>query len=87
MRLALDNQVGYKVASELVKLGHTIVYHARDEHDELWLTRALHLGAEVFISMDWDVDIFCNKVGCKCIRIGQRIKGMDMLKTILIELK
>lgn len=87
MKLALDNQIGYEIATQLKKMGHQIVYHARDEHDELWLAKAFKGGAEIFISPDWDVDIFCNKVDRKCIRLPQSVKGHQIFEYIKKGLK
>jgi hypothetical protein len=87
VKLALDNHVSLKCALKLSFVGHEIVYHARDEHDELWLSRALSAGAQVFVSADWDVDIFCNKVSAKCILLKQGLKCSDQYELLVRELK
>jgi hypothetical protein len=47
----------------------------------------LSAGAQVFVSADWDVDIFCNKVSAKCILLKQGLKCSDQYELLVRELK
>lgn len=87
MKLALDNQVGKTVAKQLEQSGYTVVYHAQDEMDQVWLPRARDKGADVFISPDWDVDFFCNRHNKKCIRLKQGQNKQQTLTYILKNLE
>lgn len=87
MKLALDCQISFKGAKILNNSGHTVVYHARHEHDQLWVRRAVEKGAEVFISPDWDIDIMCNQLNLYCIKLKQKQKSEDAVQFILKELK
>lgn len=82
-RLALDNQISRNCAKALQRAGHEVVYHTRHEHDQLWFRRARELGANVFVSPDWDIDLLCNQYDIKCIRIGQRLTSEETLIEIL----
>lgn len=57
MKLALDNQIGNKVAKMLSK-HHDIVIRAHDLPDHIWLTEALNSGADFIISPDLDIAVF-----------------------------
>lgn len=86
MKIALDN-VSKKVQEKLGYYGHTVVYNATDEHDELWFSRALKLGAEVFISLDNDIDVLCNRLDKPFIRLKQNMKHDKVFKHIIASLK
>lgn len=83
MKLALDCQVSFNCAKALILAGHTVVYHARQEHDQLWTRRALDKGADCFVSPDWDIDILCNQWNLRCIRLKQRMSSEETLVLIL----
>lgn len=85
MKLALDNQVSDKIARILNNSGHTIVYHAGHEHDELWLNLAYQKGAEVYISPDYDVENFAYNNNLEFIRFPQKHKNVTQM--ILNKLK
>jgi predicted nucleic acid-binding protein len=85
--LAIDCQVS-KINVQLLEheYGYPIAYYARDEHDQLWCNRAIKNNATVFISPDYDIEIFCNIHDKKFIRYPQNIKGVDALNYIVKKL-
>lgn len=82
MKIAVDRQVSDKAITHLEIVGHSVVYKAEHEPDNVWFDNAVFNGAEIFISPDWDIAFLCNKHNKKYIRLKQGLKGIDIGKFI-----
>lgn len=61
MILAVDNQISLRVVEKL-KIHYKVVIWAGNDPDEVWLEKALDLGADVFISPDLDIPNILEKI-------------------------
>lgn len=84
IRLALDNQISRKAAHQLRSMGFQVVYHARNEQDEIWIEAALSNGANIFVSPDLDIPNYLDKVDTSSvwIDIPQRLGGENQASYI-----
>ena len=77
IKLALDNQISRKAASEVRHAGFEIVYHAKSEPDEVWIENALTKGATIFVSPDLDIPNYLDRrdVNASWIDVPQGMSG------------
>lgn len=87
IKIACDNHVGLNVIKVIQESGYEVVFRAWDESDWEWLNKAKSLGANLFISCDWDVEFFCNKNNFCCIRLPQGKGGKTQMEFILKALR
>ena len=87
MWIALDNQI----ARRIVLPGHSVVMWAGEDDDEIWVPKAISLGAEVFVSPDLDVLNLLDTLGSDAEFIqfpqGMRGSGKECVAWLLGELK
>lgn len=83
MYIAVDNQVSDSAIDFLEEKGMKIVLRARHEPDNMWFMDALDLGAEVFVSPDWDISFLCNAHNVKFIKLKQGLRGLAIGRFIL----
>lgn len=86
-KIACDNHVSLKVIDELKAYGYDVVFRAWNESDWEWCNHALSLGANVFVSCDWDIEFFCNQKNVICIRLPQGKSGKSQRNYITDRLK
>jgi 2-keto-3-deoxy-6-phosphogluconate aldolase len=82
-RIAFDTQVPRQAIQAAESSGHTVVYWAGAEHDELWFRQAMDMGADVFVSPDWDIAILAENHNKKFIRIPQKLGGQELVAFIM----
>jgi len=87
IKIACDNHVSVQNIELLRQFGYTIVFRAWNESDWEWCNKSLELGANVFISCDWDIEFFCNKENVFCIRLPQNKAKKEQLNYITKQLK
>lgn len=83
MKVSCDVQVSRKAIEVAQAAGHTVVYWARTEPDELWINRSMALGAELFISADSDIAWLAHKHNKGFIRIPPGV-GKDSLVSFIM---
>lgn len=74
MNIAVDTQIGFQAIKHLESKGYKVVLRATDEPDHIWFEDALDLGAQVFVSPDWDISFMCNRVGVDFIMLKQGLR-------------
>lgn len=82
MYIAVDNQVADSAIDYLKDKGFKVVFRARHEPDHEWFQDAMDLGADIFISPDWDISFLCNRYDVKFIQLEQGLKGVGIGKFI-----
>jgi hypothetical protein len=89
MRIALDNNCPSCVIKKLEKNGHTVVLYARHEMDEDWVSTALSLGADLFISNDLDIVNMLDRwnESAAFIELPQRVSGYRLSEWIVKQVK
>ena len=83
MRIAVDNHVGHNAIRHINNQGHKVVFKAQNQLDRVWFESALDYGADLVVSMDWDIAFLCNRHNVKFIQLGQGIGGVDAAKFVL----
>lgn len=86
MQVAFDNQVPRKAIDAVRSHGFEVVLHAKDQSDREWFEDAMHMGAEVYVSADWDIDFLCNKYNKKFIRVPQGLGGGRLVGYVVDQL-
>lgn len=69
MRIAVDTQVADAAIDYLENKGFVVVFKAHHEPDNMWFRDALDLGADIFVSPDWDISFLCNSHNVKFIKL------------------
>lgn len=86
MKVAVDNQISKDTIDYLKRNNIDVVFSAKDEHDDIWFESALDLGAEIFISPDFDIDRLCERYNVKYIELPQNLKTHKVNKFIMKKL-
>lgn len=77
IKLAFDTQISKKTAHEMRMAGYDIVYHAKNEPDDVWIENALTKGATIFVSPDLDIPNYLDRmdVSAAWIDVPQGMSG------------
>jgi hypothetical protein len=87
MRVAFDCQISRAAVEATEDAGFQVVYWAGSEHDELWVAEALDLGADVFMSPDYDIEILANRYDREFIRLPQGLGGRRLVDFVTRKLR
>lgn len=71
IKIACDNHISKHNCEKLNNSGYDVVLRATDEPDWEWCTSAMLRGAEVFISCDWDIELYCKINRLKALQLPQ----------------
>lgn len=82
MYIAVDNQISESAIDYLTDVGLEVIFKAGHEPDHVWFTDAYEMGAQVFVSPDWDISFLCNRYNVKFIKLKQGLKGVGIGKFI-----
>lgn len=78
MKIAVDTQVSDSAIDYLSSRGFKVVFKAYNEPDQIWFRDALDMGAEVFVSPDWDISFLCNQYNVKFIKLKQGLRRIEI---------
>lgn len=87
MNIAVDTQVSDSAVTYLREKGFNVIFKANREPDEVWFRDALDMGADVFVSPDWDISFLCNRYNVRWIRLKQNLRNLEIGRFIESRLK
>lgn len=83
MKIACDTGVSGAAIEVLRQSGYEVVFWAMEEPDEWWFKEALGLGADVFVSHDWDIILMADERSKERIHLRPGVRGRDQAKQII----
>jgi hypothetical protein len=90
IKIACDNQISKRTVDKL-EIRFEVVLRADNEPDELWIEKAIDLGANVFISPDIDVPLILDKnypdLDYHWIDVKQGLASKDQYAYLLSKIK
>lgn len=86
-KVALDNHLPKTAVDKITDAGFEVVFRAQDEHDELWFSLSVDLGANVFVSRDIDLEIMATNAGLDYVCPPEGVSGDALIDWVIRKLR